>query len=190
MMMTTTPAPNASLLDAPLGAYDLTKAAPIVPREVPASLNPHIMGAPQASNEMSNNPSPEGQTSDGIALEAKHVVEARKFWLRFKANGGPGVDANGLALVLQNTAAAAAVEFNEKLLAADRNTTALNARLIELQTELNEVQASLDASDVKHNIRAIPLEPPKKRGRKPKAPPVIAQAEQKQSVEDIIAGAL
>ena len=163
-MSNSTTNPLLSLLDAPVGGFDLTKAAPI-PQQLAPKDNPHMLGVLSPPSSPSVEPTVEGHTSDGVPLESRFVVEARRFWLRFKANGGPGVDANALALVLQNNAANAAVEFNQRLLEADRNTTALNAQVIDLRAQVEALKAPAYVQTA--------AEPAKRRGRKPKAEPIF-----------------
>jgi hypothetical protein len=99
-----------------------------------------------------NDPSPPS-VSEGsnavAALEQKYIEAAQKFWLRFKVNGGEGVDANGLARVFQN------------MCSAER--APLEARIQILETEV----------DAYHEVeRESPVKKPRGRRKKNVSQPV------------------
>lgn len=159
--------PDASLLDLPLPAdFSITSLPPVAPKleaRATAGDGVHVIVSDGAAAAAPAGPLPEGQTCDGVPLDVRFVTEARAFWLRFRANGGPGVDANHLALLLQNSLKAETAQvatLQAALRSADVNTTALNARIVELTTE-RPIAPSAEAP-----ARALP---PKKRGRKLKA---------------------
>lgn len=169
--------PDASLLDLPLPAdFSITSLPPVAPKleaRATAGDGVHVIVSDGAAAAAPAGPLPEGQTCDGVPLDVRFVTEARAFWLRFRANGGPGVDANHLALLLQNSLKAETAQvaiLQAALKTADANGTELNVQLINLRSQLFDAKHR-DVKPACSEAEYVVL--PKKRGRKPKAAPAV-----------------